>query len=280
MTSKKKLLNDLLDIGGVATLNNLYQPSAKTYKGAMKRVRINKDLWLNEKLVEVLLPYPSFRSEFPAREVFYGITKKGAKFIDREEDFTNRKVGKSADLENTMHESAKFDICLSFVRLFPKYDVTIDFWKIIGKPKGVKGVTGGIKPDATIYLNLKTNPKIRHVFYVEIERKKTVSRTFSEKILRYQEVLNRPNIFIPQPFKVLVVFFSRDYSSFLRPQEMTGINLESANRVREMVKDLATNKKYGATLPDYYRFMAQPDFYRLNETVCYKKDGSLVTPLN
>lgn len=276
MTSKKKLLNDLLDIGGIATLNNLYQPTATTYKGALKQARRNMEFWLKEKLVEVLLPYPSFRSEYPAREVFYGITKKGAKFIDREEDFTNRKVGKSADLENTMHESAKFDICLSFIRLFPEYNVTIDYWRIIGTTKGTKG---GIKPDATIYLNLKTNHKIRHVFYVEIERKKTVSRTFSEKILRYKEVLSRPNINLPQPFTVLVVFFSRDYSSFLRPQEMTGKNLESANRVREMVKDLAMNKKYGATLPDYYRFMAQPDFYRLNEKVCYKKDGSLVTPL-
>jgi len=273
MTSKKSLLNDLLDIGGVATLNNLYEPTAKTYKGSMKRVRANRDFWLKEGLIEVLSPYPSYRSEYPVREVFYGLTKKGARFIGREEEWKFKKDAKASKLEDIEHESVKFDYCLSFTRLFPEYNVTILFNKTIGEKPG-------LIPDITVYLNLKTNPKIRHIFFVEIERKKTVSRTFSNKILRYVEVFNRPEIILPQPFTVLIVFLkSKNYCGFLRPQQMTEENIKSIESVRELTKDLATKEKYGATMPDYFRYTAQADYWRLNEKVCYKKDGTLVTPL-
>lgn len=274
MTSKKQLLHDLLDIGGVATLNNLYEPTAKTYKGAMKRVRVNKDFWLKEGLIEVLKPYPSYRSDYPVREVFYGITKKGTRFIGREEDWKYKKTPKASNLENIIHESAKFDICLSFVRLFPDYKVTIDY------SRKIESAQGNIIPDATVFLSPKNNLSKRHVIYVEIEKKKTISRTFSEKILKYKEILSQPDVVVLEPFTVFIVFFkSEGYDVFLRPQDMIGEHLKSCNRVREMVKELATREDYGGSMPNYLRYIAHCDFYRLNEPVCYKSNGKLVTPL-
>lgn len=56
MTTRKILLNNLLDIGGVATLNNLYSPSAQTYKGSLLFTRKLFKEYLNENLIERIDP--------------------------------------------------------------------------------------------------------------------------------------------------------------------------------------------------------------------------------
>jgi hypothetical protein len=253
MTSKKSLLNDLLDIGGVATLNNLYNPEPSTYQGAMKRIRINKDFWLAEELIEPLKPYLSYHSKFPANELFYVLTDKGAKFIGRE-DYKYQKAIKSPHLENIMHESAKFDVALAFLRLYRDWNVTIEY-----------KVFPGLRPD--IFIQMTKGDKT-YYFLVEIERKKDLSRTIREKVkAQYESKIYNPEIrkHLPSHFKVLIVYCPLSYNSFLRPQQMT----EEVTLIREDLYREVTQSR----LPEKYLFMSLPDFYRLNEPVWYTSKG-------
>lgn len=259
MTSKKQLLNDLLDIGGVATLNNLYQPTATTYKGAMKRVRVNKDFWLSEGLIEVVKPYYSYRSEFPARELFYCLTKKGAAFIGRD-DYDYKKASRSPHLENIMHESAKFDVALAFVRLYRDWDVKIEY-------KTFKG----LRPD--IFITMKKNGVVRY-FLVEIERKKDISRVIREKIKeQYKNKLKikETKEDLPRIFNLLIVYSPLTYNPFTRPQEMTGNIVKDIEDMRSEAYDLA---RYGEL--DIVLCIPLPDFYRLNEAVWFNSLGGKI----
>ena len=51
-----------------------------------------------------------------SREVFYCLTKKGAKYIGRTDEYKYKKYQKSPN--NVMHESMKFDVALSFLKIF------------------------------------------------------------------------------------------------------------------------------------------------------------------
>jgi len=89
MTTRKQLLNNLLDIGGVATLNNLYSPTAQSYKGSLLFTRkLFKD-YLLEGLIEKIDPIGKPMNK--SREVFYCLTKKGAKYIGRADEYKYKK---------------------------------------------------------------------------------------------------------------------------------------------------------------------------------------------
>src|ERR1700730_12669444 len=115
MTSRKLLLNNLLDIGGVATLNNFYSPQAKTFKGSLLYTRKLFKSYLEDGLIEKIEPIGKPANK--AREVFYCLTKKGADYIGRSDEYRYKKYPRSP--HNALHESMKFDIALSFLRLYP-----------------------------------------------------------------------------------------------------------------------------------------------------------------
>lgn len=81
MTNNKLILEHLLDIGGLATMNKFYSPEAKIYLGSLYNTRkVFKVLLDNELIKEI----PTVgKTRFPANESFYCITKKGADFIGR-----------------------------------------------------------------------------------------------------------------------------------------------------------------------------------------------------
>jgi hypothetical protein len=54
MNSKKAILNHLLDIGGVGTLNNFYNPTSKTHQGSLVRTREHFKFFLENAFIAKL----------------------------------------------------------------------------------------------------------------------------------------------------------------------------------------------------------------------------------
>jgi hypothetical protein len=79
MTTRQLLLNNLLDIGGVATLNNLYSREAKTFKGGLLYTRKLFKSYLQDGLIEKIEPIGKPANK--VREVFYCLIKKDVDYI-------------------------------------------------------------------------------------------------------------------------------------------------------------------------------------------------------
>ena len=68
MPNNKLILEQLLDIGGLATLNNFYSTDAKTYLGSLYNTRKKFKLLLDNELIKEI---PTVgKTRFPANEVF------------------------------------------------------------------------------------------------------------------------------------------------------------------------------------------------------------------
>lgn len=265
MTNRKLLLNNLLDIGGVATLNNFFSSTAKTHKGGLLFTRKLFKSYLEDGLIEKIEPIGKPANK--AREVFYCLTKKGADYIGRSDEYRYKKYQRSPN--NALHESMKFDIALSFLRLFPNKKFTFRY----------DSSFYGVRPDILIRIESSHPKELTRFVLIEIERKKTIDRVFKEKILRYEELFNaiekKKSHNISQ-FITLFVYTDIWYDGFLRPQEynepLIKINLE---KVQYLIKSLIL--RYCRNLPPRrYLFMPFHDFYRLNEAVWYRTDGNRV----
>lgn len=256
MTNQKLVLNNLLDIGGIATLNNLYSPFAKTHKGSLLYTRKLFKTYLSEGLIEKIEPI--VRPGNKCTEVFYCLSKRGANYIGRSEEYKYKKYQKSPN--NVMHESAKFDIALSFLRLFPHLKLTFRY----------DASFYGVRPDIFIRIESQSPKEVTRFLLVEIERKKTVDRVFHEKIKHYEEMfkaIDKNKSHNPQQFTVLFVYTDIWFNIFLRPQQYhEPYTIQKIEQVSNLVKNLVYH--YCKYLPDTrYRFTAFHNFYRLHEAV-------------
>lgn len=266
MKTRKLVLNQLLDIGGVATLNNFYSPSAKSFQGGLLYTRKLFKLYVQEGLIERIEPIGKPANK--VREVFYCLTKKGADYIGRSDEYRYKKYPRSPF--NVLHESMKFDFALAFLRLFPGRKFTFRY----------DSSFYGVRPDILIRIE-STNPKeLTRFLLVEIERKKTIDRVFHEKIKRYEamykaiETKKSHNL---EQFITLFAYSDIWYDGFLRPQQYSEPEaVEYIGRTNQLVKNLIT--QYCRNLKfDRYLFMPFHDFYRLHEPVWYMKDGNRVS---
>lgn len=265
MQKSKELLNQLLEIGGVATLNNFYSPLAKTHKGGLLYSRKLFKSFLQDGLIEKIDPIGKPANK--AREVFYCLTRKGADHIGRKDEYRYKKYPRSPT--NALHESMKFDIALAFLRLFPsmkftfRYDISIY----------------GVRPD--IFIKIESNDNNRSIRYllVEIERKKTIDRVFHEKISRYEAMfttIEKKKSHNPRQFLTLFVYADLWYDGYLRPQQYNDPQaIEYIGRNNYLVKSLVN--RYCRNLNPYrYVFAPFHDFYRLHEPIWYSTDGNRV----
>jgi hypothetical protein len=265
MTTRTRLLNNLIDIGGVATLHNLYSPEAKTYKGSLLFIRKLIKSYLEDGLVEKIDPIGKPPNK--AREVFYCLTKKGASYIGRADEYKYRKYPRSPT--NVMHESMKFDVALSMLRLFPHTKFTFRY----------DSSFYGVRPDIMVRIE-STNPKeITRFVLVEIERKKTVDRVFHEKIQRYEamfKAIEQKKSHNIKQFGVLFIYTDIWFDVFLRPQLYTDKNTTNhIDCVNSLIQHLIHH--YCKHLPDNrYRFMGFHNFYRLHEPVWFTPTGNRV----
>jgi hypothetical protein len=269
MTTRKLLLNNFLDIGGVATLNNLYSQNAKTFKGGLLFTRKLFKSYLQDGLIEKIEPIG--RPANKAREVFYCLTKKGTDYIGRSEEYKYRKYTRSP--ANIMHESMKFDIALSFLRLYPNCKFTFRY----------DSSFYGVRPDILIRIDNYSSKYPTRFLLVEIERKKTVDRVFHEKIKRYeemfQEIASKKSHNISQ-FTALFVYTDIWFDVFLRPQQYNEPKIiNHINFVNGLLKNLVNH--YCKNLHnERYCFMSFHDFYRLNEPVWFTPLGNRVVLLS
>lgn len=265
MTTRKLLLNNLLDIGGVATLNNLYSPIAKSYKGSLLFARKLFKEYLTEELIEKIEPIGKPLNK--SREVFYCLTKKGAKYIGRVDEYKYKKYQKSP--HNVMHESMKYDVALSFLRLFPETKFTFRY----------DSSFYGVQPDILIRVESPNPKELTKFILVEIERKKTVDRVFNEKIKRYEAMfknIEKNKSHNVEQFIVLFIYTDIWFDVFLRPQQYYDQSVSNhIEQVNSLVKNLIHN--YCKYLPEpRYRFMPFHNFYRLHEPVWFTPAGNRV----
>lgn len=254
--NRKLLLNHLLEIGGTATLNNLYSQSAKTYKGSLLYTRKLFKAYLEDGFIEKIEPIGKPANK--CNEVFYCLTKKGATYIGRSSEYKYKKYPKSPN--NIMHESMKFDIAVSFLRNFPHKKLTFRY----------DSSFYGVRPDILIRVESDDPKEVTRFLLVEIERKKTVDRVFNEKIKRYEEmfkaIVKNKSHNVSQ-FTVLFVYTDIYYNVFSRPQQYSDPYITNhIEHINTLIKNLILN--YCRYLPDMrYRFMPFNDFYRLHEPI-------------
>lgn len=256
ITTRKRLLNHLLEIGGVVTLNNLYSPQAKTYRGGLLFTRKLFKSYLSDGLIEKIEPIGKPINK--SREVFYCLTKKGANYIGRTDEYTYKKYLKSP--HNVMHESMKFDIALSFLRLFPHFKFTFRY----------DSSFYGVRPDILIRIESSSPKELTRFLLVEIERKKTIDRVYNEKLKRYEkmfEVIHQKKSHNISQFTVLFVYTDIWFDVFLRPQQYNDLSV--VNHI-ECVNNLLRNlvQHYCRYLPEHrYRFLGFHNFNKLHEPI-------------
>jgi hypothetical protein len=266
MTTRKLLLNHLLDIGGVATLNNFYSPTAKTHKGGLLFTRKLFKSFLEDGLIEKIEPIGKPANK--AREVFYCLTKKGASYIGRVEEYKYKKYPRSPT--NALHESMKFDVALSFLRLYPHKKFTFRY----------DSSFYGVRPDILIRVESSNPKELTRFILVEIERKKTIDRVFHEKIKRYEEMfkaIEKKKSHNISQFTTLFIYTDIWYDGYLRPQEYAGQAI--VNHI-ECVNNLLINlvRHYCKYLPEQrYRFLGFHDFHRLNQAIWFTPLGNRVS---
>lgn len=266
MNTRKLLLNNLLDIGGVATLNNLYSPVAKTHKGGLLHTRKLFKSYLSDRLIEKIAPIGKPANK--AKEVFYCLTKRGADYIGRSDEYRYKKYPRSPN--NALHESMKFDVALSFLRLYPTKKFTFRY----------DSSFYGVRPDILIRIESQNPKELTRFLLVEIERKKTIDRVFHEKITRYEalfKAIEQKKSHNLSQFLCLVVYTDIWYDGYLRPQEyntsplittkIQEVNYLTKNLVHRYCHNLAYKR---------YLFMSFHDFYRLNEAVWLTQDGNRI----
>ncbi len=254
--SELKILNNLIDIGGIATRNNFYsQRKANTYKGAMRQTNIYfKKLQANGFIDELESPV-DLRD--PWRQKFYKITKSGAKFINRGDEY-RASLSKVRSPFTIDHESMVKDVALAFIRLYKDYNVIIEVDRKFGK----------IIPDLVVSLEGEK----KYTFLVEVERKKSADRTVREKLLKYNG-FNFERYGLTGMTKVLVLFSTFEYNALLRPMEYK----KAEARIERINKQVQNLIRLSKDLPNIYRFIGFPDFYRLNEPLWFTNKGDKIS---
>ena len=250
MTNRKLLLNHMIDIGGVATLNNLFSPEAKSYKGSLLFARKLFKFYLANGLIKKLDPITTPRN--PSQEVFFAVTKHGAEYAGRD-DYKWKGMPKSPF--NVFHESMKYDFALSWIRHFGNRETKIEYSRSFSH----------VKPDITITHK-------GHIYLIELERKKTIDRTIREKFKPYEKMLiemSQKKYNNPINFTILFVYTNTWFNVFARPQQYEHY-LEEIKILHEKTKELAKSCRSG------FLFMPFSDFYKLNEVVWYRPDGNRI----
>lgn len=250
--TKRQILEQLIAIGGIATINNFFSPNAGTLVGGKKQAFLHFKSLLKNEFIKKLDPVVYIRNT--TQEVFYAVTIKGASYTDMKDEY--KVISQAKSPYNVMHESMVRDLALSFVRNFPEWEVKIRYDKIIKK----------LKPDLTIYLTHKeTGQKL--IYLVEAERKKTMDRIVNDKISKYEKIMSSLNFKeagLEAPVKILFVFASRDYNPFWRPQEYSE-HLDIIQKQDKLLRGLIEKCQ---ELPDHrYRFLPFYQFHKIHEQV-------------
>lgn len=253
---KHQTLHELISIQA-GSKNNLFSYDAKTYKGSLLGVDKKMKEYQKAGLIQQI-PF-DIKPRERRKQYFYFVTRKGAMAIDRLEDY-KQKITKS--LHNAEHESMKFDIALAFIRNYSDYEFSFNY----------KADLDGLKPDILV--------KAKHIednreftFLVEIERKKELTRIYSDKILKYNRFI-KSGLFakhnLSPKSKVLFVCSNLRYDSYLRPQQYS----EAIPVIDLLYRQFNHFMNVIQTESDkYYRFIPFPEFTSIAKPIWRMPSG-------
>lgn len=172
------------------------------------------------------------------------------------------------------HESGIADVVLSLIFLYPDYDVTVRH------RYQIKYNNGSNYYEADAYITLDPYDKNKHSFsfIVEFERTREVNEIIEKKLKKIESLGNLHKLGLPPFTKVLIVLSHENYKGYWRPCEYDKEDVKRQIRIVETkFNSLLKKVKW---CPDYFRFMAFPDFYRLNEAVWFSPTGTKVKLIN
>ena len=258
---KHPTLHEILSVE-FASINNLFSPTAKSYKGSL--LQVNKDInkylkagWVSQ------IPF-DLRPRNKRQQFFYFVTRQGVNVIDRLDDF-KQKITKS--LNNAEHESMKIDVALSFIRNFPDYEFDFNY----------KADLGGLKPDILVKAK-NIHDHREFTFLVETERKKELTRIYRDKVSRYNKLI-KEGLFekhkLSPKTKVLFVCANLRYDVYLRPiQYHEAKNKPFLNLLYKQFDYFISELK---TLSDkHFRFIPFPEFTDIAKPIWRMPSGTKV----
>jgi hypothetical protein len=231
----RKVLADLLDLH-YATPYNLHSRTCKWFEGSLLQVRQDFKRLLAAKYVEPL------DTGIPVRETlmrqFYTITKRGAEFIDRGEDW---KPIERKETSSIKHESVKIDTLVTFKRNWnaDRFDY--------------RASINGHRPDSVIYAPFKC--------YLEVEIKDRPDKVMATCKKWDDDYKKGP---------VLVVYSDFHHNPFVRFQRHTDATYENARRALESLLPYALKAK----LSDRFLFTHHAYYNQLDGDVWRTANGS------
>lgn len=245
-----------------ANPNILFSYSAKSYKGAV----LHPDRKIKEYVKAGLMKQIPFyiAPPYKRRQYLYQVTKKGANLIGRSGEFKQKDA---RSYNNLPHWMMMLSVRLAFERLFPDWIITSEYEKRFRSGMLDNGKEKFFKADIFIKATRYDLSEVRH-FIIETEHK-DLRRTYEEKILKYDKYLAAGFLKLNKlsdNTKILIVSSTNEFPTFTLPQEYDNILIKKrlAGLYRQFDALLAKMKGHSNK---YYRFLAFPDFYRLNEAV-------------
>ncbi len=262
MTKQHQLLEELTSIQS-GSINTFFSYKAKSYKGSVLYVDQKIKEYIKQGLVRQI-PF-NIRPTHSRRQYLYQATKKGCKLIGRESEYRN-KDQQSYNAIN--HESMKYDVALSFVRLFPDYNIKIEYEKTF------KTKEKGIRADIFIKATKKDGTK-EYDFIIETEHKDDLRQTFNDKVKPYDKAIKNgllKNNGLSERTKVLFVCSHSHLSTFIRPQEYK--EKEYLNNISLSYKQFENLMGLVQDLDDkHFRFIPFLEFTKINQPIWRMPSG-------
>ena len=250
-----------------ASINTLFSYDAKTYAGSVLFANRKINEYLKKDLVRAI-PF-NIRPSHIRRQTLYQATKKGCKLLGRENEYHN-KDHQSYNALN--HELMKYDVALAFKRLYPDYNIHIEYEKTF-RTDEKKGLRADIFIRAT-----KLNGSKSYDFIIETEHKDDLTQTFNDKMKPYDKAIKNgllKNNNLSDKTKVLFVCAHSHTPTWIRPQEYN--DKENLNPVMLSYKQFEGLMAKVKVFDDkYFRLIPFLDFYKLNEPIWRIPSGTMI----
>jgi hypothetical protein len=241
MTPRETVMDQLMTIK-YGSINNFFSITAKDPGGCMLQASKYFNDFIKHGYIRPLAFDITPRNR--RKEIFYAPTLKGAKYVDRESEYKYKEIRATSTVR---HDSMKYDIALSLVRLYPDWNFQFEYEKAFGGKKCDTFITAR-KEDITLY------------YWVEIERKTECYKGVKSKI----NLFNKAKPKLPFGTKCLFVLSYLYHDPLLRPQEYR-LNPIIENRIETNNKQF--NRFVKSVPKGDFLFLNFINFYRLNEAV-------------
>jgi hypothetical protein len=243
MTPRETIMSQLMTIH-FGSINNFFSITAKDPKGSMLQTSIYFADYIKHGYIRALAY--DFTPRNRRKEIFYTPTLKGAKFVGRESEYKYKEIRATSTVR---HDSMKYDIALSLVRLYPDWNFEIEYEKEVAGKKCDIFITAS-QEDKKLY------------YWVEIERKTECYKVVKRKV----DIFNKVKSKLPFGTKCLFVLSYLYHDPLLRPQEYK-LNPIIENRIETNNKQF---NRFVKSSPKDFLYLNFINFYRLNEAVWFE----------